>query len=255
MARVFVISTTFVLALVATSVADAQPRNAKATTQTRTNEAGDVVFTVVSAPGQTHLTAEAPTVTFEKISSESGIAVRISVPGDAIEFRSDAAGQVAFARNGKSKRLKARALGRDDGDDVQSLLLRSKAMRAFDGMAGALEDSDRVESTSVLATHALMKALSGDPAAARTFARRLKARTEGGMRLVAQRQRGDFEGPSGCWQEYQQTVTRYAFEMDRCYRDNLWNPFGQAACSVEWLIKVELAWAWVIACHGGFPVP
>lgn len=254
MARVFVSSTTIVLALVVTSVAYAQPRNAKATTQTRTNEAGDVVFTVVSAPGQTHLTAEAPTVTFEKTSSESGIAVRISVPGDAIEFRSDSVGQVALARNGKSKRLKARALGRDDSDDVQSLLLRSKAMRAFDALAAALEDSDRAESTSVLATHALMKALSGEPAAARSFARRLKARAEGGFRLIAQRQRGDFEGPSGCWEEYQQTVTRYAVEVDRCYRENLWNPFGQAACSAEWLIKVELAWAWVIACHGGFPV-
>jgi hypothetical protein len=255
MARVFVISTTFVLALVASSLAEAQPRNAKATTQTRTNESGDVVFTVVSAAGQTHFTAEAPAVKFEKISSDAGIAVRISVPGDAVEFRSDAVGQVDYTRNGKSKRLKTRALKRDEMDDVQGLLLRSNAMRAFDALAAALEDSDRPESTSVLVTHALMKALSGDPAAARAFARKRGARAAGGMRLVGQRTRGDFEGPDGCWNEYQQTVSRYATALERCYHDYLWNLFGQAACSAEWLIKVELAWAWVIACNGGLPVP
>lgn len=233
--------------------AAAGPRLAKLT-QTRADESGNVLFTVVAAPGEARLTAEGPAVKFEKVSSEAGIAVRIEAAGDVIEFHTNTMGLFDLKRGGKTKKYRTRELKADHLDAVQTLVAGSAAMQAFESLANALEESDRPEAISVLTTYALVNVLRGNSAGTRTLVRKLKARTEKNLRQVAQRTRGDGGGPDACWDAYEGSVYRLALELDRCMRDNLWNPFMQAACSAEWLIRAELAWTWLIACSGGLPV-
>ena len=221
--------------------------------QSRNDESGQVTFTVTGTPAEAVLVAEAPAVKFERVSTEDGIAVRLEAPGDVVEVRANARGRIEFSRRGKARKFDGHAMKPADVEAIQVLAAGSPALQAFDAMAAILEDSNREESLSLLVTHALVSAVRGQPAANRTLARKLKAKLEPRFRQVAQRTRDD-GGPGGCWDTYEREVYRIALQMEKCNSDYWWNPVMIAACSIEWTIRAELAFFWLISCSGGMPV-
>src|SRR5262249_963862 len=107
---------------------------------------------------------------------------------------------------------------------------------------------------SVLTSWALVHALRGSDEPAIAVARRLAPPPSNqAFTPVAMFSKAE-EVPIVCWAEYATTVTLYYMEYAQCLLDYGWFPMGAQACFFEWLVKAELAWFWLIGCHGGIPV-
>jgi hypothetical protein len=62
-------------------------------------------------------------------------------------------------------------------------------------------------------------------------------------------------GPGECWDEYSADVMQIYADFSTCEAGCKWYMVGcDTLCSAAWLIRVELAFDWLLACSGGLPV-
>ena len=62
-------------------------------------------------------------------------------------------------------------------------------------------------------------------------------------------------GPGECWDEYSADIMDIYADYQQCVSGCRWYMVGcDSLCSVSWLLRVELAFDWLIACSGGLPV-
>ncbi len=211
---------------------------------------GDVTFTIGVLPGESTLRAEGKGITFFKRLTADRVHVRIDVPGDWFALDAGTTGTARLTRNGKSMTLSMTA-AREEVAKAQQFAAGSKALAGFESLASALDSSTRPEAQSVLTSFALLHAVRGSVAPARELARTVQAMHAGNARRASWKT-GE-EMPYACWIDYATTVSLYTAEYSQCYLDYGWIPGLQAVCTFEWVVRVELAWFWLIGCSGGFP--
>src|SRR4029078_4848891 len=62
-------------------------------------------------------------------------------------------------------------------------------------------------------------------------------------------------GPGECWDEYSADIMDIYADYQQCASGCPWDMVGcESLCSVACLLRVELAFDWLIACSGGLPV-
>jgi hypothetical protein len=219
-----------------------------ATSQTRTDETGEVKFTIAVSTGEVLLLAEAPGIVFEKRSTAGSATIRVAVAGDSVRIEANPSGEVRLTRGRKSRRLRVSKASLAHARDAQAFLAGSTALLALEGLAAHLAGSQRPEAESVLTSYALIEAVQGRSDATRALAGRHRARV---MPAAGARSAGfSLTGGRslGCWDDYRGEIMSAWNDYEACLREVWW---GWAPCSFEHTIRVEGAWFGYIACSGG----
>jgi hypothetical protein len=216
--------------------------------QTRTDETGEVTFTLSASAGEVLLVAEAPGIVFEKRSTADSVTIRVAAAGDAVRVDANQSGDVRLTRGRKSRRIRVSRASVGHVRDAQEFLAGSTALLALEGLAARLAGSQRPEADSVLTSYALIEAVQGRSDATRALAGRHRARV---MPVAGVRSAGFSltEGRSlGCWDDYRGEIMTAWSDYEACLRDVWW---GWAPCSFEYTIRAEGAWFGYISCSGG----
>ena len=178
----------------------------------------------------------------------------MSAAADAVEIVASLDGTVTIGRRGNTIVVKPESVLSDYETSVKALTANSAAVDGLQRMVLALRHSDRPESTSILASFALLRALHGDDTGNALLAQRsLKRPGPGMLPIAAQTRAGDTV--SDCWDEYQRALSRNHDRYNRCLSDYWWNQPVQYACGLEFAMVAELALFRLISCSGGFPFP
>lgn len=215
---------------------------------------GDVRFASGLANNESTLTAEGLGVRVSKRVGQEKVRIRIETRGDAIDLETDAMLRVKVSRRGRSVSLQMKARDAERLAEVKRLTDGSAALRAFDALVERLKDDGRDVAKSVMTSWAIIHALRGSEAPALELARRLAPAPAPKGSPFTRASVAAGAGPVACWMEYAYSVSLYMNEYLHCYENYGWIPGMVAVCTFEWLVKVELAWFWVITCSGGMPV-
>jgi hypothetical protein len=213
----------------------------------------DVRFTLGGSPTESTVVAEGLGVRVSKRIGREIVKIRIEVAKDIVDLEANAKGQVRLARRGRSVVLNMAARDQKLIAEARRMTEGSSALKSFDALIAALDGDSRAVAQSMLTTWGLVNALCGNDAAVMSVANRFKAAASNGPFTPVSFTREREEGPDACWAEYSVTVNRYYGEFSACLVDYGWIPMGAQACTVEWLVKSELAWFSLIACDGGIP--
>lgn len=211
----------------------------------------DVKFTLGKTAAESTVVAEGLGVRITKRVGPEIVKIRIEVPKDVVELEARPSGDVRVSRRGQSLVI---ALANRD----QHLLARARrmmegspALKSFGALIAALDTDERAVATSMRTTWALVNAVRGNDDIVMSIARRVTSAARKGPFTPVSFTRE--EGPTACWAEYSETVNVYYGEFASCLVNYAWIPGAAQACTVEWAIKSELAWFWLIECDGGLP--
>ena len=213
----------------------------------------DVKFTLGGTPNESTVVAEGLGVRVTKRVGPDTVKIRIEVAKDAVDLEAKAGGSVRLSRRGKAVTMNLAARDQKLVAQARRMTEGSQALKSFDALIATLEGDTRAVAKSMLTSWAFVHALRGSDEPAMSVARRLSG-ARGGAFTPARSMFEKEETPIVCWNEYATTVTIYYMEYAQCLLDYAWIPGGAAVCSVEWILKAELAWFWVIGCSGGVPI-
>lgn len=214
---------------------------------------GDVRFAVGQEAGESTLTAEGMGVRISKRVGPERVRIRVETKGDMVDLETDAMLRVKVSRRGKSVVLQMKARDPKRVDEVRRLIESSPALGALDALIERIKKDERDVARSVMTSWALFHAVRGSDVPAMDLARRLApAAATSFFKRASATVAGEI--PVACWMEYANSLNIYMTEYIQCYTDWGWVPGMNAACTFEWLVKVELAWFWVITCSGGIPI-
>lgn len=229
-----------VLVFAANGVAAAQP--------------ADVIFEYASAADESRLTArDRQGAVVDKRLTREGLEIALRAGSDRVQVIAAADGVISVLRGGARVLVKPSSAPAEYEEQVRRLVRGSAAVAGLERLVKALRDSKRAEALSVVATHALVRALQGDDSGRALLIERSPRRQASGMVTVAQRTRYD-DTTSDCWAEYEMTLSRSFDRYSQCLRDYWWAQPIQYACGLEWAMVAELALFRLISCVGGFPL-
>jgi hypothetical protein len=212
----------------------------------------DVKFTLGGTPKESTVVAEGLGVRITKRIGAETVKIRIEAPNDVVEVDAAAGGDVRIARHGKAVRLNMAARDHKLIDQARRMTEGSQALKSFDALINALAGDERAVAKSLLTSWALVNAARGHDEAVAVAARRMTQKPQPFTPVKMNFAREEI--PVVCWAEYSSTVATYYNEFSQCLVDFGWIPGMAQACTLEWLIKAELAWFWVISCSGGMPI-
>jgi hypothetical protein len=181
------------------------------------------------------------------------VKIRIEASKDVVDLEARAGGQVRLSRRGKAVTMNLASRDPKLIGQARRMTDGSPALKSFDALIATLDGDNRAVARSMLTSWAFVHAVRGSDEPAMSVARRLSAGAKGPFTPVRSMFEKE-ETPIVCRAEYAQTVTIYYMEYAQCLLDYAWIPGGAAVCSVEWILKAELAWFWVIGCSGGVPI-
>ena len=213
----------------------------------------DVKFTTGGTPNESTVVAEGMGVRVTKRVGPETVKIRIEVARDVVDLDARAGGTVRLSRGGRAVTMNLAARDQKLVAQARRITEGSQALKSFDAMIAALEGDQRAVAKSMLTSWAFVHAVRGSDEPAMSVARRLSGTRSGPFTPVRSMFEKE-ETPIVCWAEYASTVTVYYMEYAQCLIDYAWIPGGAAVCSVEWILKAELAWFWVIGCSGGVPI-
>ncbi len=198
------------------------------------------VTTEVAPDGATVLNVTAKGVTLRKLFyvdrtelaiAAAGHELRVVVSAAGIQASADT-GRAGFPRRGRSDSL----------DGVRAVLGGSPVVPIGRALARAAAVGNPRVADTLRMSEALLGLLSGDPRALDSVVAARKAP----VLLNAQ-------SSNECWDSYRRDVSLISVEYEDCVRRTRWYEAGtRIGCGVEYVIRVELAFSWLLSCNGGF---
>lgn len=212
----------------------------------------DVKFTLGGSARESTVVAEGLGARITKRIGAETVKIRVEAAKDVVEVDAVSAGVVRLSRHGKTVTINMASRDPKLTAAARRMTEGSQALRSFDALINALIGDERAVAKSMLTSWALVNAARGNDDAVAMAARRMTRPSQPFTPVTINVARE--EVPIVCWAEYSSTVATYYNEYAQCLNDYAWIPGMAQACTLEWLIKAELAWFWVISCSGGMPV-
>jgi hypothetical protein len=188
-------------------------------------------------------------VSIRKENIHTGARVTLSGGRETVSVVVDDRGVTVSGLHGDQRldQMEPEALKRE-----QALIGRTSVVRNARALLDRLDlRPTTVSGSALLLTKVLLGTMVGDTAAVPTYRAATVARPEAPRLIKAIYQRGD--GPGGCWDAYQDYLSRIWNDFWDCIGHNL-DSWLYYACELKWLLQAELAMSWLIACSGGLPV-
>jgi hypothetical protein len=210
----------------------------------------DVLFHAEVTPdGGAGLWADAPGVRVEKTVTGTNLQIVLSSDSDQVIVKAAQAGAVTVTRGGQSKTISPAAFTKKALLEVRTLLTGSDAVSAFRLLVTNLEAEEQDQAgESLIATGALVGLLDGDlQAPSRVIQRIARHRAIRLRHVAAQKTSGD------CWDAYAREADRIYQNALDCQDQTRWNPLSHAGCSLEFGLRAEFNFLWLLSCNGGLP--
>ncbi len=198
------------------------------------------VTTEIAPDGATVLSVVARGVTLRKAFygdhtelaiTSAGHELKIVVSPTGIQAFSDA-GHAAYSRRGSPDSL----------DNIRAMLGGSPVVPIGRALARAAAVGNPRAADTLRLSEALLGLLSGDPRALESV---VAVGAAPALRQV--------QSTNECWDSYRRDAVAIATEYEDCVRRTRWYEAGtRIGCGIEYTIRAELAFSWLIACNGGF---
>jgi hypothetical protein len=202
-----------------------------------------VQVTTEAAPdGGYVLTVTSPVATLQKRIYPGRSELEITAPGqESLKLVVTETG-IEAQTGERGARVSRQGRGRD-AHALRALVSGHPTLPVARGLARFASSTDARAGEALRLSDALLGVLSGDSSA---LSNAMAAADTGRRVRLAQRTTQE------CWEQYSRDASRLAAEYHMCLRATRWYEVDiRMGCGVEYVLRAEMAFGWLIGCNGG----
>jgi hypothetical protein len=198
------------------------------------------VTTEIAPDGATVLNVVAKGVTLRKLFYVGHTELAVAAAGHELKIVVSTGGIQAYSDTGRA--TFPRRGNVDSLDSVRAVLGGSPIVPIARALARAAAVGNPRAADTLRMSEALLGLLSGDPRALDSVVAASRAPVLRNAQTTNQ-----------CWDSYRRDVSVISVEYEDCVRRTRWYEAGtRLGCGLEYTVRAELAFSWLIACNGGF---